>query len=176
MLTFAAGVGTAYAYRRAFVLDVGSLWKGNGFLAFMIYVAMVIVPASIYFYAFHGDWFLSYFSGAGPSAWGGLFMVLLLLGTGAGGYAFGRHYCRRDRLRVCAQAIAGCAFSAFVGCLVFFSRVMNVGTYRQYHGEFGLTPLFQSATFAACVLMGGVLIGGLVYTIRQVKELSLGHV
>ena len=107
---------------------------------------------------------------------GGVLAASFAAVAGAGGYAIGRRLCRLDRLKTCKQLIGGCAAASFLVWLVFFPRVMSVGTYRQYHGDFGLTPFFQSGVFAACMLMGVLLFIGLAYTVRRVSELSLGHV
>lgn len=98
-----------------------------------------MVPVSAYFYIFHGDWFLLYVADTErvPSALalvGGAFEI----GLGAAGFLIGATFVRTQREQWAGAAI-GAALSLGLGMLpVVRQRLMVVGTYRQFHGDFGL--------------------------------------
>src|SRR5690606_14460543 len=102
---------------------------------------LVIVPASVYFYVFHGDWFLLYFLDVSriPSAIA-LVGFVLQAGLGALGFVVGAMLVRSQR-EVAAGVILGVLLVA--GASVFFvygDRLAQVGNYSQFHNQFGLTP------------------------------------
>ena len=172
MLCWAAGVGVAYMHRRAFMLDTAPVWQGTAFLAFMIYVGLCLLPAALYFSVLHGDWFVSYLVDAGNTGWLLPVVFIAVVCASAGGFTWARNMIRQERADRCKRSVVTALAISAVGCLIGFSRVMQVGYYRQYQGDFGLTPFFQSSAFAAVVSMGALLCVGLFLLVRTVRDLS----
>lgn len=136
----------------------------SGFKAFATYVLLVLVPSTVYFYAFHGDWFLLYLIDATsvPSAVGLLLFVVEAI-VSAVGFASGAHLVRMQRESL---AVAMASLTAMLGMgllLVLRERVATVGTYAQFHGTFGLKPWLESPLLPAVVLFSTLLVVGLVH-------------
>jgi len=136
-----------------------------GFRAFVVYVLLVLVPSTVYFYAFHGDWFLLYLLDAStvPSAIGLLLFVVEAL-VSAVGFASGAHLVRMQRETL---AVAIAVLTSILGAgllLVLRERVATVGTYAQFHGAFGLKPWIESPLLPAVVLFATLIVVGLVHS------------
>ena len=54
------GLAAALAGRQELRMSPRPIALTRSFGAYLSYVSLVVVPASAYFYAFHGDWFLHY--------------------------------------------------------------------------------------------------------------------
>lgn len=137
----------------------------SGFRAFATYVLLVLVPSTVYFYAFHGDWFLLYLldSTTVPSAVA-LLLFVVEAGVGAVGFVSGAHLVRMQRESL---AIAIALLTTVVAVALLFAlrdRVATVGTYAQFHGTFGLKPWVESPLLPAVVLFATILLVGLVHT------------
>jgi hypothetical protein len=139
LLTFASGVLAALAARADLRGSPKPAFVSRAFFAYLLYVGLVLVPISAYFYIFHGDWFLLYLADTRrvPSALallGGGFELVL----GAAGFLLGASLVRTQRDQWAGAAI-GATLSLAVGMLaVLRQRVLVVGSYRQFHGDFGL--------------------------------------
>jgi hypothetical protein len=166
LLTFASGVLAALAARADLRGSPKPAFVSRAFFAYLLYVSLVMVPVSVYFYVFHGDWFLLYLADTArvPSA---LAMVgaFVEAGLGAAGFLMGASLVRTQRDQWAGAAI-GAALSLALGILPMVrSRLSVVGTYRQFHGDFGLGSyggaLFQGTlAMSAWMLLG---LGFLVY-------------
>jgi hypothetical protein len=143
----------------------------EAFLAFALFVGLVLVPTSVYFYVFHGDWFLFYWVDTGHAPWvWGLLAVLLLLGSASLGFGLGAALCRASR-DVAARRIAiGALFIALAVWPLGWERLAVVGSYRQFTRDYGLTAFFASPAFysgLAMLVIIGVAFGWVAYRIDR---------
>lgn len=147
-LTFASGVLAALAARADLRVSPKPAFSSRAFVAYLMYASLVLVPVSVYFYVFHGDWYLLYTVDTQrvPSA-------LVMLGAlaeivvGAFGFLFGASLVRSQRDQWAGAAV-GVSVSMALGVLPLArQRLSVVGSYAQFHGDFGLVkyggPLFQ---------------------------------
>lgn len=146
--------------------------RSQPFLSFVLYLGLVIVPVSLYFTIFHGDWYLLYLTDA--SAWLGvlsLLGVLSELSIGVLGFLLGATFVR-SRREPWAGALVGIVTSLAVAAVPLSARRLSViGTYAQFHGDFGLAPiggaLLQSIVWMSLWTLLGLclvayhLVGGL---------------
>jgi hypothetical protein len=141
LFTFASGVLVALSARADLRGSPRTVLLSHAFAAYLLYASLVVVPASLYFYLFHGDWYLMYLvdSQRVPSA-----LVLLAcgleVGLGVGGFIMGAAFARNQR-EPWAGAVIG--VTASLGAAVIplaRQRLSVVGSYAQYHGDFGLAP------------------------------------
>jgi hypothetical protein len=165
-LTFASGVLAALAARAEVRVSPRPALGSRALLAYLLYVSLVLVPISVYFYVFHGDWYLLYAVDTArvPSA-------LVLLGcllevvVGAAGFWCGASLVRSQRDQW-AGALVGVTLSMAIGVLPLARhRLSVVGSYAQFHGDFGHSPfggaLLQGAVGMSCWMLLGL--GFVVY-------------
>jgi hypothetical protein len=160
-LTFASGVLTALAARADLRVSPKPAANSDAFVAFLLYAGLVVVPVSVYFYAFHGDWYLLYMVDTArvPSALA-LIGTLALVGVGAGGFLFCASLVRSQREQWAGAAV-GVTVSMALGVLPLARhRLAVVGSYAQFHGDFGHRPyggtLFQGTLFMSLWLVLGL--------------------
>jgi hypothetical protein len=160
-LTFASGVLAALAARADLRVSPKPALGSRAFVAYLLYVTLVVVPISVYFYLFHGDWYLLYAVDTArvPSA-------LVLLGgvgeilVGASGFLCGASLIRSQRDQW-AGAIVGVTISMALGVLPLArQRLSVVGSYAQFHGDFGLVkyggPLFNGTLLMSLWMLLGL--------------------
>lgn len=169
-LGFASGVAASLAGRSELRVSPRPAVLTRSFAAFLAFAGCVLVPVSVYFYVFHGDWFLLYLVDVRriPSA------VALLgffgeVGIGAGGFATGAALIRAQR----EGAAAGLAVLALLaGIAVIFAareRLSMVGSYAQFEGGFGLEPYGTGALVQGTVVMSVILAIGVVYLLLRLQ-------
>jgi len=142
LFTFASGLLMALVARADLRGNPNAVVLTPSFAAYLTYVGLVLLPGSLYFYLFHGDWYLLYLVDTQrvPSALVVL-ACLLQLALGAGAFLLGAACVRKQR-EPWAGALAGVAVSLAVAALVLArDRLLVVGSYAQYRGDFGLRPL-----------------------------------
>lgn len=133
------------------------------FAAFAIFETLLLLPISGYFWAFHGDWFLLYWidSSELPSA---LALVgLIAIGVlGALSFSFSVTLLR-SQYSTGPAWVMGIVGAALIASLwTFRTRLHRVGTYDQFHGDFGLRGFTDGALLQATTWMGVVLVAGIV--------------
>lgn len=136
----------------------------------MIFVALVVIPISVYFYAFHGDWFLVYTVDVRrlPSAVA-LFGFVLEAAIAACGFILGAVLVR-NRHGWIASAIAGVAVgSAVVLTAALRERLAVVGTLAQYKGDFGLSPFASGPLLPGALAMGAILFAGYGWLVSRLR-------
>jgi len=158
LLTIAIGAAAAYAARYELRSSPRSVVLTRGFQAYLIFAALVLGPLSTYFYYFHGDWSLLYSidTESIPSAVA-LVVIALQVAAGAGVYFLAAAALRAHRDGRALALVATGLLGAAVMYLAGRSRMVVVGTYAQYHGDFGLQPYEETS-----VLMGGIVMGMLL--------------
>jgi len=149
LLTFATGLAAALAARTDLRVSPKPAAFSRAFVAYLLYVGLVLVPVSVYFYLFHGDWFLLYLVDTGqvPSALA-LVCCLLQLAIGASGFLAGASLVRTQRDPWLGAAVGGTVALAFGILPPARHRLSVVGTYAQYQGDFGL------AAYGGALLQG----------------------
>lgn len=165
---FAVGVAAALAAGHELRNSPRHALLTAAFKALALFVALLLLPVSIYFYVFHGDWFLLYAIDVRrvPSALalGGL----LLEGSIAVlGFLIGTALARAQRIGAgYALALASLAVAAAV-VLLWPERLAVVGTFSQHRGDYGLRP-YGGALLQGGLALGGVLLVGAAYLVVRV--------
>jgi hypothetical protein len=132
----------------------------SSFKAFALFLVLLVVPVSVYFYVFHGDWFLLYSVDVRrvPSALA-LLGFVAEAGLGVLGFMLGSAFARAQRMGAGYAIAAACAPLAFAVAFLWPERLRSVGTFAQYRGDFGLVPyggpLMQAGIAMSCVLAIG---------------------
>ena len=176
-MAFAAGALCAYAGRDELRHYGEATWRTEAFLAFALFSTLVLLPTIVYFYVFHGDWFLFYGLDTGRARWlWGLITVLLWLGASLAGFHLGAGACRASRDTAARRiAIAALLFGVGVWPLAW-ARLSVVGSYRQFTREYGLVPYMSSAPFYSglvMLLVGTVALAWVAIRIdRQTRDLT----
>ncbi|MCB9599638.1 MAG: hypothetical protein H6721_33425 [Sandaracinus sp.] len=160
-LTFASGIAAALASRVELRVSPRPPLLTRSFGAFVIATGWVTVPVGLYFYVFHGDWFLLYTLDVEhiPSALA-LIGFVFLGGVGAIGFALGASLTRnqRDTLGGALAALGVLAGGATV--LLARGRLGLVGDFTQWEGRFGLVPFDEAPTLQGAVLGAAILLVG----------------
>lgn len=168
-LTYVAGVITALSSRAELRGTPRPSLATSAFRAFMAYTVLVLVPIAVYFYVFHGDWFLLYLLDTAriPSAVALLIFVLQAC-VGAFGFASAAHLVRMQRDNL-AVVIGILVLMLGAGLLTLaHSRVVTVGSFAQFHGAFGLEDWTKTTIFPAVILFGTILVVGLVHCCARI--------
>ena len=169
MIAFAVGVAAALAASRELRFTPRHALATDGFRAFAAFVGLVLLPATGYFYVFHGDWFLLYAVDAGrvPSA-------LVLLGVAFEcllafvGFACGAALSRAQRAGLGIALVAMFLVAAAAVPLVWRERLSVVGTYSQYRGDYGLEPI-GGALLQGTLVFGGFVLFGAAYLVARIR-------
>jgi hypothetical protein len=172
-LAFASGVSAALAGRGELRLSPRHAFLTTAFGAYVIFAALVLVPASVYFYVFHGDWFLLYLFDVQriPSA---LAMVGFILeaGIGALGFSAGAGLLRSQRETLAGVTIAGTVVVSAVVPVLLRDRLAVAGTFAQYEGQFGLTSFADSPLFLGAIAMTSIILAGFAFLILRLNYAS----
>lgn len=147
----------------------------RAFVSYLSYACLVVTPVSVYFYVFHGDWFLLYVVDVQriPSAVA-LVGFVAQAGLGAFGFVLGAILVRNQRETITALLAALVLAVGTATVFLYKDRLAQVGTHAQFHGQFGLEayedgPLMTGGlTMAALALVGlGFLLARLWMTGRS---------
>ncbi len=167
-LSFAAGAATAIAGRIEVRSSPRPVLLTRALQGFIIFAILVLIPASAYFYVFHGDWSLLYWvdTATVPSAVA-LLIFVAELGIGILGYLAAALAVRNHR-ESRAYALVGVAL-VVAGLLLFVAqgRLLKVGTYAQYHGDFGLTDYAGTSLMNGGIAMGLLISSGLLLLLMR---------
>ncbi|MEY4577391.1 MAG: hypothetical protein RL701_2094 [Pseudomonadota bacterium] len=172
LLLLAFGMGAASALAGASELRVSprAVLFSDSFAAFAAFMLLLLVPASAYFYVFHGDWFMLYLLDVRrvPSA-------LALLGfavevaVGLLGFGLSALCVRAARTSWSLATIIVCAIAAVGIVFVCPERLRVVGSFRQYRGGFGLVS-YGGALMQGALAMGGLLLAGAAFLILRIRR------
>ena len=154
-LTLSVGAAAAVVARYELRATPRPVALTRGFQAYLIFGCLIIGPLSGYFYYFHGDWSLLYVLDTErvPSAVA-LIAIVGQIAVGAAIYYVAAAALRAHRDSVALGLVAAGVAGAGLVYLVARARIGVVGTYAQYHGDFGLQPYQETAA-----LMGGIAMG-----------------
>ncbi len=153
-VAMATGALSAYAGRDEIRHSGEAIWRTEAFLAYALFVGFVLLPTAIYFYVFHGDWFLFYVVNTKSAPWvWGLLAVLLLLGVSFVGFRLGAAACRASRDAAARRITAACLVVALAVWPLAWERLSVVGSHRQFTRDYGLVPFFTSPAFYSGLTM-----------------------
>jgi hypothetical protein len=132
----------------------------RSFAAFVAFALCVHVPVSVYFYVFHGDWFLLYLVDVReiPSAIALVGFVLEAL-VGVLGFSVGASLLRSQREGFVGGAAAAALAIAILVPVLLRDRLFRVGSLAQFHGGFGLVDFTAGPLFSGTILMTVALLG-----------------
>ena len=171
LIAIATGALSAHAGRDELRHSSDPIWRMETFLAYAIFVALVLLPTAIYFYVFHGDWFLFYWVDTARAPWfWGLLGALLLMGAASLGFRIGAAFCRASRDLAARRITVGAFFIALAVWPLAWDRLSVVGSYRQFTRGYGLIAFFASPAFysgLAMLLTIGLAFGWLVYGVDR---------
>jgi len=172
-LAFASGVAAALAGRAELRISPRPLLLTQSAGAWLAFGLFVLVPVSVYFYLFHGDWFLLYAVDIRrvPSAVA-LLGFLGELALGVAGFVLGGALVRAQRDSIAGGVIGATCLAAVIAVVVSWDRLAVVGSYAQYEGGFGLSPFGSGALLSGTVAMGLILIAGLGYLLGRLVASS----
>ncbi len=171
VFTVVSGLAAALASRAELRTSPRPVALTRSFFAYVSYAVLVIVPASVYFYVFHGDWFLLYFVDVSqiPSAIALIGFVLQGM-LGALAFLLGALLVRGQR-----EVVAGAALGILVvgGAAVFFvygDRLAQVGSYAQFHGQFGLEPFESGPLLTGSLALVAIAVFGLAFLLVRLWQ------
>jgi hypothetical protein len=166
---FAVGIASALLAATELRLSPRHTLMTASFRAYALFVSLVLLPVSVYFYVFHGDWFLLYAVDVRriPSA----IALLAFMGQGALGvlgFSLGAALARGQRNGF-GYGIASTALVIGLGALALFrERLLVVGTFAQYRGNFGLHS-YGGALMEAGLALGLLLLYGAAYLLVRIR-------
>ena len=144
----------------------------SSFKAYALFLTFVVLPVSVYFYVFHGDWFLLYAIDVRriPSAIA-LLGFVVEASLGVLGFTIGAALARAQRNSVGFGLVALATLAAGAVVALWPDRLAVVGTFAQYRGDFGRHeyggPLMQAG-----LAMGALLIYGATYLLVRIRVAS----
>ncbi len=142
----------------------------RSFASFLAFVLVVLVPASVYLYLFHGDWFLLYTIDVReiPSAIALVGFVVEAL-VGVLGFALGATLLRGQHESGALGIALGTLLVGLAIPVVFRARLEQVGSYAQWTGRFGLVDFTAAPLFASTLVMAGALVLGAAFLLVRLR-------
>lgn len=171
VFTLVSGLAAALAGRQELRASPRPVALTRSFFAYLSYAVLVVVPISVYFYVFHGDWFLLYFADVSevPSAIA-LVGFVLQAALGALGFLGGALLVRTQR-EVVVGVILGVLLVGGLGVLVTYAdRLAQVGSYAQFHGQFGLEAFQAGPILSGALAMSAILLFGLSFLLVRLWQ------
>lgn len=167
---FGVGAAAALAGARELRFTPRHALGTDSFRAFALFVGLLLLPVSCYFYVFHGDWFLLYSVDARslPSA---LVLVGIVIecGVAVAGFASGAALARSQRTNVGVALVTLSFVGASAVALVWRDRLTVVGSYSQYRGDYGLEPV-GGALLHGVLALGGFVCLGALYLVARIRH------
>lgn len=169
-ITFASGVAAALASRVELRVSPRPPLLTRSFGAFAVGTMWITLPVGLYFYVFHGDWFLLYTIDVDriPSALA-LVGFLLLGGVGALGFITGASLTRNQRDSLGGAVAAFGVLAGGAAVLVARERLAMVGTYAQWVGGFGLVPFAEGPALPGAILGGAIVFVGQAFVLARLS-------
>ena len=170
---FALGGILAWVAGAELVRDDGPIVASRPFAVVSAFAATVWLPVVGYFVAFHGDWSYLYVVPwqRVPSAID-LGLVLLASAAVVGGFCLAVGPVRKRRMGPIAAIVVAPGLLGVVGLTVFAQRLAVSGTYAQFQGDFGTSPISSSPLGTGVLFMGIVLSLGIAWTVRSLLRMA----
>lgn len=169
-LAIAIGIAAALAGGNELRLSPRHALLTSCYSAYAAFLGLLLIPITAYFYVFHGDWFLLYTVDTArvPSAIA-LLGFLFMAAAGTAAFALGGALARNQRGTAGGVLVAVMVLAGAVVLLVWPERLMVVGTYAQYRGQFGLQP-YGGVLMQGAAAMGGYLVLGAVFLLARIRR------
>jgi hypothetical protein len=168
-------LGAAFAWVAAPELsrDEGPIVASRPFAVVVAFAALAWLPVVGYFVAFHGDWAYLYLVPwrTVPSAID-LGLVLLAGAAVVGSFAFAVRPIRKRRFGPVVVMVVAPAAVVVAGLTLAARRLAVSGTYAQFHGDFGTSPIGSSPLGQGVLIMGAILVLAVVWTARSLARMS----
>lgn len=170
LLAFGIGVAAALSAAERLRFSPRPVLLSGSFAVFAMFMGLLFIPVSAYFYIFHGDWFLLYLMDVQkiPSAVALLFFVLEFC-LGLLGYLLGAALARGQNVASGAVVVGACVVASIGVLFAFPDRLSLVGSYAQYHGDFGLVRYGASPVLQGAVPMGALLVAGTLFLLVRLR-------
>lgn len=174
-IAIATGALSAYAGRDEIRHTGEAMWRTESFLAYALFAGLVLLPTVVYFYVFHGDWFLFYWVDTARAPWiWGLLAVILLLGAAFVGFQLGAALCRASKEAAARRITVAAVLLGSAVWPLAWERLSVVGSHRQFTRDYGLVAFFASPAFysgLAMLLVAGASFAWIVFRIdRQTRD------
>lgn len=170
LLAFGMGAASAWAGAHELRLTPRHALFSSTFAAFGAFLLLLVLPVSVYFYVFHGDWFLLYLVDVRriPSALA-LFGFLCEGAFGVLGFAIGAGCVRSQKTNWLLYLLVAVGVATIGVLFVAPERLLLVGNYKQYRGGFGLTR-YGGSLLQGGLLMGGILLLGATFLVLRIRQ------
>lgn len=166
LLVFAVvtGLAASLAGRQELRISPRPIGLTQSFAAYASYAVLVLVPVSVYFYVFHGDWFLLYFVDVArvPSAIA-LVGFVLQAALGALGFFVGGLLVRNQREVIVGVLLGVLVVAGIASVIPYGDRLSQVGSHAQFHGQFGLEAYESGPLLSGGLAMAAILLTGLTF-------------
>jgi hypothetical protein len=164
------GAAAALAAAHELRISPRPIVLADSFAAFAAFLLLLLLPVSVYFYVFHGDWFMLYLVDVRrvPSALA-LFGFLAELAIGFLGFVFSAVCVRNQRNPWVVTALVGCLIGSLGVVALYPERLRVLGTFRQYQGGFGLLP-YGGSLLQGALAMGGLLVVGGTFLLVRIRR------
>lgn len=171
-IAFGVGVAAALLGGSELRLSPRHAMMTSSFKAFALFLLLVLVPISVYFYVFHGDWFLLYAFDMRriPSAVA-LIGFMAEAGVGVIGFLLGAGFARNQRNGVGSVVVGASLLLAVAVVALWPDRLSVVGTFAQYRGDFGLRT-YGGSLMQAGLVMGALLAYGAAFLLVRIRLAS----
>ena len=168
-------IGAAFAWLAApeLMRIDGPIIACRPFAIVTAFAGLVYLPVVGYFVAFHGDWSYLYVVSwqRVPSAID-LGLVLLAGATVVLGFWLAVAPVRKRHLGPVVALVVVPVSLAVAGVLLAMRRLAVSGTYAQYTGDFGTSPIGASVLGKGVLVMMAVLALGLAWTVRSLLRMA----
>lgn len=168
-LAIAAGIFVALAGRSELRVSPRPALLTQSFAAFAVYLGVLLIPIGVYFYVFHGDWFLLYLADVRtvPSALG-MLGFMLIGALGASGFVVGSSLIRSQRDSIAGGIAVILLVAGATSVFALRARLSQVGSYAQFSRGFGLTSYEDGPLMQGSLLMGALALVGLILVVLRV--------
>jgi hypothetical protein len=171
-IAFGVGVAAALLGGSELRLSPRHAVLTSTFKAFALFLVFVLVPVSVYFYVFHGDWFLLYAFDMRriPSAVA-LVGFMAEAGIGVLGFLLGAGFARNQRNGIGIAVVGASLIAALAVVALWPDRLSVVGTFAQYRGDFGLRS-YGGSLMQGTLVMGALLLYGAIFLLVRIRVAS----
>jgi len=153
-------VGLVFAACARVQFSGGAAPWGRELVAVLSFEAIIVWPVSLYYYLVFPDWSWMYFVDPHRLPRGVSILVLLaFVAMLLGGYLAGWALLRAHREKYLYGAVAGVLLSLFVFTLACRGRLVNSGTFAEYHSGRALSITEGKLSWALAVTSLGVFSG-----------------
>lgn len=161
VISVVLGGAIALAARGQLRVSSRSWYASRYFVVVATFQGFLVLPAAAYRYFFHPDWAYMYlFEASRATAVFGMVGLSAVLIAGIVSFSLGA-YCARSQREWLILTVMGLAIAlAVLATALGKARLVMVGSFDQWHGSFGLRPMFETDLLPALLVMGGCVVVG----------------